>query len=138
MKGYFMLNIQDLHVPVLCDINYIIYIYSVKKKAQKSSFDLVYFDMLISWVKLDIHVYDVLCYPFVFNLHVQIRIIFTTMYNRTWDCYNFIASSLCLQNNHLRFSGCIYTCINLHCLYFIIFVLVQHFIGFFMCEGCVF
>lgn len=33
MEGYFMLNIQDLHVPVSCDIKYIIYIYSVKKKA---------------------------------------------------------------------------------------------------------
>lgn len=60
-------------------------------------------------------------YLIYINLHVQIIIIFTSMYNRTWDCYNFIASSLCLQNNHLRFSGCIY--IYLHCLYLIIFVL---------------
>lgn len=122
MKGYFMLNIQDLHVPVSCDIKYIIYIYSVKKKSVEVVVCFQYISMLISWVKLDIHVYDVLCYPFVFNLHVQIRIIFTSMYNRTWDCCNFIASSLCLQNNHLRFSGCIY--IYLHCLYLIIFVLV--------------
>lgn len=124
MEGYFMLNIQDLHVPVLCDIKYIICIYSLKKKSVEVVVCFQYISILISWVKLDIHVYDVLCYPFVFNLHVQIIIIFTSMYNRTWDCYNFIASSLCLQNNHLRFSGCIYTCIYLHCLYFIIFVLV--------------
>lgn len=43
-----MLNKQDLHVPVLCDINYIIYIYSVKKKKRRSRrLFSVYFDFNI-------------------------------------------------------------------------------------------
>lgn len=48
MEGYFMLNIQDLHVPVLCDIKYIICIYSVKKKKRRSRrLFSVYFDFNI-------------------------------------------------------------------------------------------
>lgn len=43
-----MLNIQDLHVPVLCDIKYIICIYSVKKKKRRSRrLFSVYFDFNI-------------------------------------------------------------------------------------------
>lgn len=43
-----MLDIQDLHVPVSCDIKYIICIYSVKKKERRSRrLFSVYFDFNI-------------------------------------------------------------------------------------------
>lgn len=63
-----------------------------------------------------------------YNLHVQNMILFSTMHNRTWNCFNPTVSSLCLRNNQLSFWLYIFIYIL---LYFIIYdICTMNFITF--------